>query len=386
MLLGLFFVTVGMYLDPGTVVQHFGWLLLLLVAPVAAKFALVVILARLFGASLATALRTAFYLAQAGEFAIVLLALAVDRALIELTFAQLVLAAMVLSMLSAPVLINFAEPLARRLTANDWLARAAEVTKIAAQTMARQEHVIICGFGRSGQNLARLLEQEDIPFIALDSDPARVREAAADGSSVVYGDAGRREALIAAGLPKARALAVTFAATPTALKILHHAHQLRPELPVIVRTVDDSELDRLIKAGATEVVPEVLEGSLMLASHSLLLLGVPLNRVLTRIREIREERYSLFRGFYHGATDAADAADNLQPRLHSVLLTERSGAVGRTLAELDLRGRVEVTGVRRRGARSVVPEPDYRFEAGDIVVLLGVPESLALAERRLLHD
>jgi CPA2 family monovalent cation:H+ antiporter-2 len=291
----------------------------------------------------------------------------------------------VLSMLSAPLLIHFAEPLARRLTANDWLARAAQVTKIAAQTMARQEHVIICGFGRSGQNLARLLEQEDIPFIALESDPERVREAAADGSSVVYGDAGRREALIAAGLPKARALVVSFANTPIALKILHHAHQLRPELPVIVRTVDDSELDPLIKAGATEVVPEVLEGSLMLASHSLLLLGVPLNRVLSRIRVIREERYSLFRGFYHGATDAADAADNLQPRLHSVLLTERSAAVGHTLEELDLRGRVEVTGVRRRGTRSVVPKPDYRFEAGDIVVLLGLPESLALAERRLLH-
>jgi monovalent cation:H+ antiporter-2, CPA2 family len=384
-LLGLFFVTVGMYLNPVTVVQNLGWVLLLLVAPVLAKFALIVVLARLFGASLATALRTGFYLAQAGEFAIVLLAVAADLALVESTFAQLVLAAMVLSMLSAPLLIQFAEPLARRLTANDWLARAAQVTKIAAQTMARQEHVIICGFGRSGQNLARLLEQEDIPFIALDSDPERVREAAADGSSVVYGDAGRREALIAAGLPKARALAVTFADTPTALKILHHAHQLRPELPVIVRTVDDSELDRLIKAGATEVVPEVLEGSLMLASHSLLLLGVPLNRVLSRIRAIREERYSLFRGFYHGATDAADAAENLQPRLHSVLLTERSAAVGHTLEELDLRGKVEVTGVRRRGARSVVPEPDYRFEAGDIVVLLGLPERLALAERRLLH-
>ncbi|HSS71330.1 MAG TPA: cation:proton antiporter [Casimicrobiaceae bacterium] len=384
-LLGLFFVTVGMYLDPVMVVQNVGWVLLLLVVPVLAKFALIVVLARVFGASLATALRTGFYLAQAGEFAIVLLAVAADLELVESTFAQLVLAGMVLSMLSAPLLIHFAEPLARRLTANDWLARAAQVTKIAAQTMARQEHVIICGFGRSGQNLARLLEQEDIPFIALDSDPERVREAAADGSSVVYGDAGRREALIAAGLPKARALVVTFADTPTALKILHHAHQLRPELPVIVRTVDDSELDRLIKAGATEVVPEVLEGSLMLASHSLLLLGVPLNRVLSRIRAIREERYSLFRGFYHGATDAADAADNLQPRLHSVLLTERSAAVGHTLEELDLRGKVEVTGVRRRGARSVVPEPDYRFEAGDIVVLLGLPERLALAERRLLH-
>ena len=384
-LLGFFFVTVGMYLDLRVVGANLGWIALLLVGPVLAKLILIVILARLFGAPLGAALRTGFSLAQAGEFAIVLLALASEFAVIEPTLAQIVLAAMVLSMLTAPLLIQFAEPLARRFTANDWLARAAQVTQIAARTMARQEHVIICGFGRSGQNLARLLEREEITFIALDSDSERVREAAADGSSVVYGDAGRREALIAAGLPKARAVVVTFAETATALKILHHVQQLRPEVPVVVRTVDDSELDRLIKAGAAEVVPEMLEGSHMLASHSLLLLGVPLNRVLARIREIREERYSLFRGFFHGVSDSADAADNLQPRLRSVLLTERSAAVGRTLGELDFKGLVEVTGVRPRGMRTTVPTPDYRFAAGDVVVLLGRPENLTLAERRLLR-
>ena len=384
-LLGLFFVTVGMYLDLRVVGANLGWIALLLVGPVIAKLVLIVVLARLFGSALGASLRTGFYLAQAGEFAIVLLAVAGDLGIVDSTFAQLVLAAMVLSMLSAPLLIQLAEPVARRFTANDWLARAAQVTQIAARSMARQEHVIICGFGRSGQNLARLLDKEDISFIALDSDAERVREAAADGSSVVYGDAGRREALIAAGLPKARALAVTFADTPTALKILHHVQQLRPELPVIVRTVDDSELDRLVKAGATEVVPEVLEGSLMLASHSLLLLGVPLNRVLARIREIREERYSLFRGFFHGATDAADAADNLQPRLHSVPLTGRSAAVGRTLAEVGFKDLVEVTGVRPRGARAMVPDPDYVLQEGDVVVLLGRPGNLSVAERRLLE-
>ena len=385
-LLGLFFVTVGMYLDLKEVGANLGWVLLLVIVPVLAKLVLVVILARVFRAPLGAALRTGFYLAQAGEFAIVMLALAVDLAIVDPKFAELIVAAMVLSMLAAPLLIQFAEPMARRFSANDWLARAAQVTQIAARTMARQEHVIICGFGRSGQNLARLLEKEEISFIALEADPQRVREAAADGSSVVYGDAGRREALIAAGLPKARAIAVTFADTATALKILHHVQQLRHELPVIVRTVDDAELDRLTQAGATEVVPEVLEGSMMLASHLLLLLGVPLNRVLARIRAIREERYSLFRGFFHGATDAADAAENLQPRLHSVLLTERSAAVGRTLADLDLAGLVEVTSVRRRGMRSKVPPVDYRFDAGDVIVLLGRPEDLALAERRLLRD
>jgi CPA2 family monovalent cation:H+ antiporter-2 len=384
-LLGLFFVTVGMALDLAVVAAQWWRVLLLLLVPVVAKLVLIVALARAFGAPLGAALRAGFYLAQAGEFALVMLALMYDQAIVTPYVAQLVLAAMILSMLAAPLVIHFADPIVRRLTANDWLARAAQITRIAATTMARQDHVVICGFGRSGQNLARLLEREDIAFLAIDSDPQRVREAAGDGGNVVYGDSGRREVLLAAGLMKARALAVTFADTPLALKILHHVQSLRPELPVIVRTIDDADIERLLEAGAAEVVPEVQEGSLMLASHALLLVGIPLARVLARIRAIREERYSLFRGFFHGTSDAADAAENLEPRLHSVLLPERAYAVGRPLAELKLGGLAQITGVRRRGARARAPDAAWRFEAGDVVVLLGRPGNLARAEQRLLQ-
>jgi CPA2 family monovalent cation:H+ antiporter-2 len=225
-LLGLFFVTVGMALDLAVVARNIGWVVLLLVVPVGAKLGLIVALSRAFGASMATALRNGFYLAQAGEFALVLLALAVQQSFVPGPVAQVVLAAMVLSMLSAPLLIHFADPIVRRFTANDWLARAAQITSIAATAMARQNHVIVCGYGRSGQNLARLLETEEIPYIALDDDPQRVREAAGDGSSVVYGDAGRKETLVAAGLAKARAVVITFADPAGALRILHHVHHL----------------------------------------------------------------------------------------------------------------------------------------------------------------
>ncbi len=384
-LLGLFFVTVGMALNLAVMFANLGWVLVLVMVQVVAKFALIVVLARAFRAPLATALRTGFYLAQAGELALVVLALATRNQIIPADLLQPVLAAMIISMFTAPLVIQFSEPLVRKFTANDWLARAAQLTHIAARTMSRQDHIIICGYGRSGQNLARLLEAEDISYVALDSDPQRVREAAADGSTVVYGDASRREALVSAGLAKARAVAITFADTPVALKILHHVHQMYPDLPVIVRTLDDSEIDRLMDAGATEVVPEVLEGSLMLASHSLLLLGIPLNRVLQRIRTVREQRYGLFRGFFHGATDSSDAAENLQPRLHTVVLPDRAHAIGKRLAEMALEGLVEITGVRRRGARSITPGPDWTFEAGDAVVLLGRPDRLAAAEQRLLQ-
>lgn len=383
-LLGLFFVTVGMALDLHVVVEQWPLVLLLLVVPVLFKLVLVVALARAFGAPLASALRTGFYLAQAGELALVMLAVASDNALLDRSLSQVVLAAMILSMLATPLVIQFAEPIVRKLTANDWLARAAQLTTIASTAMTRQDHVVLCGYGRSGQNLARALEHEGIAFVALDNDPLRVREAAGAGSSVVYADASRREALVAAGITKAKAMAITFADTRTALRILHHAQHLRPDLPVIVRTLDDGDLDTLLRAGATEVVPEVLEGSLMLASHSLLVLGVPLNRVLARIRDIREKRYSLFRGFYRGVTDSADAADGQQPRLHSVMLPPGAAAAGRSLAEVEMDGLVEVTGVRRHGAPSQRPAPDFRFEQGDVVVLLGRPQDIALAEAKLL--
>ena len=382
-LLGLFFVTVGMTLDISIVLRQWPWVLLLLVVPVATKLLLITGLSRLFGSPPAVAWRTGFHLAQAGEFSLVLLTIAATRGLIAPTAAQVMLAGMVLSMLCAPIVIHFADSVVRRLTADDWLARAAQVTQLAATSMARQDHVIVCGYGRSGQNVTRLLQKEDMAYIALDSDPQRVSEAAGD-ARVVYADAARREALIAAGLAKARAVVVSFADTAMALRILHHVRSVRPELPVIVRTLDDSEINVLLDAGATEVVPEVLEGSLMLASHCLLITGVPLARVLARIRAIREERYSLFRGFYHGATDAADAADNVQPRLHSVLLPERAHAVGRRISDLDLDGLVEVTGVRRRGARAMAAAPETVLESGDVLVLLGRPEQLSIAESHVL--
>lgn len=385
-LLGLFFVVVGMALDPRLVLENFGTIALLVLIPVVVKLALVALLARLFGAPLATALRVGFYLAQAGELALVMLALAVKSEIVPEALLQPVLAAMIISMCIAPVVIQFAEPLVRKLTANDWLAQAALVTQIAARTMGRQDHVIICGYGRSGQNLARILGAEEIAYVAMDADPQRVRGAAADGSDVMYGDASRREVLMSAGLAKARAVVITFANTHVAQKILHHVHQSRPELPVIVRTLDDSEIDKLEAAGATEVVPEVLEGSLMLASHSLLVVGVPLNRVLKRIRAVREERYGLFRGFFHGASDAADGPETQQPRLHTVVLPDRASAVGHRLAEIELGNAVEVTGVRRRGARSQRPDSEWRFEAGDVVVLLGTPEAVVKAEQKLLKS
>jgi CPA2 family monovalent cation:H+ antiporter-2 len=384
-LLGLFFITIGMLLNVAVVVSNAPWVLVLFVLPLMLKLLLITGLARLFGASPGVAIRTGLGLAQAGEFAFVLLNLAGDLKILDPLLLQIVLAAMLLSMLTAPFLIQYSDRIAMRIASSEWMLQALALTQIASRTMATRGHVIVCGYGRSGQNLVRLLEQEDIAYVALDLDPDRVSNAQAGGDSVVYGDATRRESLSAAGIQRAAALVVTYAETGAAEKTLHNAHELAPHLPVIVRTHDDSDLDRLREAGATEVVPEIIEGSLMLASHALVLLGVPAARVAERIAAARDSRYQMLSGFFRGADDRHDELDEASHvRLRSVTVPQASHAVGRTLAELgfDQLG-VAVTAIRRRGIRGVDPAPDARLMAGDGVVLRGSNEALALAEERL---
>jgi monovalent cation:H+ antiporter-2, CPA2 family len=168
--------------------------------------------------------------------------------------------------------------------------------------------------------------------------------------------------------------------------VIHFAHEMKPTLPVIVRTQDDADLDKLLAAGATEVVPEVFEGSLMLGSHALVLLGVPLGRVVRRVREARDSRYRLLRGYFHGADDPAEFDDEGHERLHSVPVDPGSAAIGQSLGAIDLRAiGAEVTAIRRRGIRGADPSDDTVLQEGDVVVLRGLPEALELAEGRLLQ-
>jgi CPA2 family monovalent cation:H+ antiporter-2 len=382
-LLGLFFVTIGMLVDWRSMLANFGWIALAFVALLGVKFIVVMALGRLFGVERPTALRSAMALAPAGEFGFVLLALAQRDALLSDKVFQVVLSAALLSMLVAPVILARMEGIVLYFVESEWTQRALALHSLAVKSMASQGHVIVCGYGRSGQALAQFLEHEGIPVIALDADPERVRQAAAAGDSVVYGDASRREVLVAAALSRATAVVVSFADTPKALSILAHVHELRPELPVIVRTFDDSDVGKLKEAGAAEIVAEVVEGSLMLATQTMMQLGVPLNRVLRRLRDARVERYKTMGGFFPGATDE-ELSDGEQPRLRTVVLGPDAAAVGRTLASLHFVG-VRITAIRRKGAREVNPKGETRLREGDVVVLMGTQENLANAEIRLLQ-
>lgn len=384
-LLGLFFITVGMLLNVPLVLQNWWIVLILLAGPVLLKFALIALLAKWFGSSDGVAMRTGLALAQAGEFGFVLLNLTAGAALIDPFIIQLVLASMVLSMLVAPFIIAKSDQIVMKIATNEWMMQSLQLTQIASRTMALQKHVIVAGFGRSGQSLATLLGEEKVAYQALDLDPERVHEAQAAGANVAYGDAARRESLVAAGIYRASALVITFADTQAALKVLNLVHEMAPTLPVIVRSHDDSDLDTLKKAGAAEVVPEALEGSLMLASHALVMMGVPLRRVVHRVQSARDERYASLRGYFHGASDAADDPEHLYVRLHSVILRDDAGAVGRRIEQLDLdEVGAEVTTIRR-GKERLDVTPHTMLNAGDVVVLRGSADAVTRAEDRLLQ-
>ena len=384
-LLGLFFITIGMKLDWRPVLDQWLLVLLLTCVPVLAKFVLVAALARLFRATPGTALRTGLYLAQAGEFGFVLLTLGAEHGLVAPQWMSPVLACMVLSMLATPFIVMYSDRIVMRLSSSDWLLQSVQLTTIAKRSIRTEKHVIICGYGRSGQNLARMLDKQSIPYMALDLDPDRVRQAAAAGQSVVFGDAARAQSLMAAGLARANAVVISYPNTPSALKILRLVREHAPAVPVIVRTIDDSDLETLRAAGATEVVPEALEGSLMLANHALALVGVPMRKVIRQTQEARDARYGLLRGYFHGADDDT-VAELSQERLASVTLPSAAESVGRAVADLALHA-IGVTVVSVRLASGAVKPPDdqHRLHAGDTLVLSGLPEPLALAEEKLLR-
>jgi monovalent cation:H+ antiporter-2, CPA2 family len=386
-LLGLFFITVGMLLDFEVIHQQWMLVLLLSIGPLIFKFGLIAVLSRAFGSSPGISIRTGLCLAQAGEFGFVLLNQIDGLDLIDPALSQAILAAMLLSMFGAPFLIQHSDRIAMRFSSNEWLLQSLALTRVAAKSVRTENHVVICGFGRSGQSLARMLDQEKIPYIALDMDPDRVKEAAAAGDNVVYGDASRENYLVAAGLSRAKAVVITYADTPASFKVLHQVEHLRPGMTVLVRTKDDADLAKLQAAGATEVVPELIEGSLMMASHVLLIMGVPMRKVVRRITGAREARYSLLRGYFRGVNDEVDTKESW--RLHSVTLLPESASIGQTLEELHLENEgVSVQAVRRKvgGSDYVKLEltPELRLQANDILVLSGNSEATDLAESKLL--
>lgn len=385
-LLGLFFVSTGMMLNPVAIWNDALRLVALVLLLLTVKLIIAGGVSRFLGSSPGTALRSGLWLCAAGEFGFVLVTRATDTALVDAVLIQPVLAAMVLSMMIAPLIVHFSDRIVLRFVATEWMTRSMQLTQIAVRTVATEKHAILCGYGKTGQHLARFLETEKIGFMALDLDPERVREAAAAGEPVAWGDCTRRENLLAAGIARASVLVVTFADIETTLRLVQRVREMRPDLPIVARSREEEDAEKLFEAGVAEVVPEALESSVMLATHALALVGVPMHRVIRRLRELREQHYALLRGFFHGATDAGEAvSDADQPRLHAVTLDANAWAVGRSVAELELeKVSAGVTAIRRRTQPVVAVAAETTLQSGDVVVIRGGATAVVAGEERLL--
>jgi len=288
-LLGLFFVSIGMLIDLQLFI-HDGFLIMgLTLGLMLIKGCVVAVLVKLRGSDGETAWRSGLALAQGGEFCFALMAQMQLNSLIPANMAGHLLAATFTSMLLTPLLLRAAPKIAAGLHHKSF--EEAELEDIASQSAELQGHVVMCGYGRVGQSIGRFLRQERLDFIALDYDPDRIQEATKTDNSVHYGDARRGDLLRAVGLDRARLLVIAVDNTEIAMNVLKEARRITLTVPVLVRTRDDSLLTELKAAGATEVVPELLESSLMLASHALIMLGLPEKTVQRRVDEVRVGRY-----------------------------------------------------------------------------------------------
>ena len=387
-LLGLFFITVGMRVDLLSLLPILHWVLLTALVLLLSKALIILQLVLATRRPMATAFRSGLLLAQGGEFGFVLLDLSLQNHLLPGTAGQILFAAIILSMLVSPFMIRYNGRMANHFcTLRNFGDEVQILQDLEHEVEHLDRHVIICGYGRIGQNLGRILEHEGFPYVALDLDPAVVREAHNAGDPVHFGDGARREILDAAGLSRASVVVLSFEDHHRALRILHHIRETQPALPVLVRTRDDSHLEALEQAGATQVMPEAVEASLMIGGQLLLLLKVPGSRIFKIMREIREGRYKLLRDFFHG-DEAMDLEHDeaFQERLHTVTLPDKAFAVGHTIEDLHLWDwDVSVTAVRRGGIRGEAPAPETLLQAGDVLVLAGTPQHLEHAEGLLMY-
>lgn len=382
-LLGLFFVSVGMQLDLQALMDNWYWVIIFTALLIVIKTLLITFLGTLLHKDPANSLRAGLSLSQGGEFGFALLALALGNQLIAPDVNAIAVTTIITSMIITPILMNHTDRLSR------WLHRSSdhqeetllpEAMEMASNSL--NQHVIICGFGRVGQVITRFLEPMNIPYIVLDNDPVRVMEASTAGENICFGDAKRADVISALGGKRARMLILSYPNVENSLKALKHLKTKFPDLPILVRTRDDSSLELFQQAGATEVIPESLEGSLMLVSHVLSLLGVPHNEIEKKINQVRSERYSMLHGYYHGQhSDKIDASGRMKEVLHPVPLNETCYGCGRDLSELPLsKYSMSVAMIRRQDHSIHEPDQSTTLLDGDIVILQGPSDKIDIGE------
>lgn len=281
LLLGIFFVTVGTTVDLKVAAAHAGWIVSALCALLVVKAGILYGAARAFRVPRAAAAELALLLAQAGEFAFVVIGLARAKDLLPPEVATGAVAVASLSMMATPFLAILARRLAARIEPRD------QADALTDEVAELSDHVIIGGFGRVGQAIARVLESENVPYLALDTNAALVNEQHKAGHAVYFGDASRREILELVGAGHARAIVVTLDGAEATERMVAEIRRMQPHARVLARARDASHAARLAKMGAVDVIPEAVEASLQLAGRLLEALDFPEDVTAQRVADAR---------------------------------------------------------------------------------------------------
>ena len=385
-LLGLFFITVGMLLDLNTLLPQLHWVILMAMLLIIAKTLIVTVLCYLFGATAGVSFRTGLVLNQGGEFGFALLTLALTYNVIDQATIQIVLSAIILSMMLTPWIITNNGHWAKIIFKKSYRSnRLNIIQQIEKNSASLSNHVIICGYGHIGQNISRFIEEKNQHYIALDLDSIRIQEARDAGETVVYGDPTHKKVLQAAGIGKARVIVITIKNTSAAKKIIHQVRSQRNDIPILVRSVDESKLDELYSEGATDVIPETLESSIIMASHLLIHLDIPLNEITRDIARARRDRYKFLRGYYPGEEASHEESRKINEHMNTLVLHPGSRAIGMKIGDINLDGRnIVFTALRRGGIRGKQPTPELLLKENDIIVMHARPEDLEFIKVELM--
>jgi CPA2 family monovalent cation:H+ antiporter-2 len=386
-LLALFFLSIGMLLNVATWPETWMWILLLLIALMLGKALLIIFLSWINGYHLANSFRTGIILAQGGEFGFAILTLALSNQILPADYGQVILSALVISIFFAPLLIYFNKPLTKLLFSESLLkTQTTTNAQLASLEQDLVEHVIICGYGRVGQNIGRFLEKVECPYLAIDLDPKLVENARLAGEPVIYGDATHTGILNSSGIAQAKALVISFENTRAAIKILNQVRSQDANIPILVRCRDEVELTKLLHQGASEIVTEIFEESLTLALTLLKAIHIPNRKISQLIRQVRENNYDILRKVFPSElSDDIQQVDFQQHYMRPVLLQKNAYAANKRLGELNLAELdIQVTALCHQNHHKADPHPNTKLHAGDILIIYGNTPALENAEKKLL--
>lgn len=384
----LFFVSIGMLVNPGYLLNNIGSILALTALIVIGKALLTILMGIVFPWPVKTTLVLAAGLSQIGEFSFILGQEGMALGLLEQNQYSLILAGALLSITLNTPMFRLIQPLEKRLQQFPilWKRLDGHITTPRHIEEGIENHIVIVGYGSVGQHIVSLLSQMEVPCLVVEADAERIEELSRQQIPTLFGDAANSEVLTHAGLGRARALVVAGPDEDASALVVTAAHDLAPNLPIIARAATEEGTKQLMELGAQDVIHPELEGSLEIVRHTLLQLGFPLQEIYRYTDAVRHDHYDLqinSEEEHRLLHDLLDAASSIE--IEWFRLSEGQPLVGQTLADADLRARTgaSIVAILRQGQLIANPKSMTIFEAGDRVGFIGDKEEMETVEKLL---